>query len=254
MSVKRTIDLTDANDEILEMYKNERGMGYGAMINGLIHTVCLRPENVKNELLSFIKQRLHLLYRKMDQAEEFETRQLMEEAQAYRDLAKYLNDGFDVDVSEAKKTPIMIKIQMLDSYITIPDDWIVLNKEEAAQCEYALVVEVRWRNKTKPIPHFVYFHNYSKSSQYDKTFFDKVNRKCVQAYPEFQEFIDWEKSHHDQELKPDPDNPGQFLNAEAFLEGPQIGHFPVYVQGDRTYCDGEPPYGVCIVRTKGVKL
>lgn len=253
MSVKRTIDIHDANDEVLEMYKTERGMGYGTFVNGLIHTVCLRPEKVKLEMLSFIKQRLHLLYRQMDQADKFEAAQLMEEAQAYRDFAKYLNDGIDVDIDEANKEPIMERIPMMNSYIIVPDDWIILNRDEAEQCEYALVVEVRQGKKTRQIPHFVFFHNLESSNQYDKTFCDMVNRKCAQAYPEFQEFIDWENDHPDMELKPDPDHPGQFLNAEDVLYGPQIGHFHVYVQGDRAYGNYEPPYGVRIVRTKEVE-
>ena len=250
MSVKRTIDIQDANDEVLEKYKTERGVGYGTFVNNLIRTVCLRPKKVKLEMLSFIKQRLHLLYLQMDKAEQFEAAQLMEEAQAYRDLARLLNDGIDVDIDETNTEPIMERIEMMNSYIIVPDDWIILNREEAEQCEYALVVEVRQRKKPKKIPHFVYFHNRKGSGEYDKNFLDMVNSKCVQAYPEFQEFIDWEHDHPNLELKLDPNHPGEFLNAEDVLNGPQIGHFHVYVQGDRAYSNSEPPYGVRIVRKK----
>lgn len=250
---KRTIDINDGNDAVLEALKREKGIGYGTTINGLIQAVCRPDSKAKEELLEFIKQRLRILNRQMDAAAGYEAEKLMQTAQTYQELAKYLNDGIAIGIDEINAEPVMIKIQMKDRYLIVPDDWIVLNPEEAEQCENALVVEVRQGKRKKTIPHFIFFHNLERGVPFDATFCDMVSRKCVKKYPGFQEFIDFKNSHPDTRLKPDPEDPGHFLNEEDVLYGPQIGFFPVYVRGERIlgkYGNYEPPYGVQIIITK----
>lgn len=248
---KLTIDLSERNKEILEKIKTERRMPYGNIINNLIDTFCEIPESVKKELLTFIKPRIKALYKEMDVAEDFLFRDLAMQSQAYIDIATFLNDGRHISIESIETEPTLTKYPVRDGILICPDDWIVLNPEQADVMMYAGVVECRnsenfgKENFGERIPHFVFFSNKKYGKEYDNYYTDHINKLCVQVWPNFQKVIESQVEPID-----DPERPGYQINAEEWMKAPTIGHFSVYEHGDPIYgTNYEPPAGARIIRT-----
>lgn len=248
---KLTIDLSDCNKEILEKIKTERRMPYGNTINSLIDAFCEIPESVKKELLTFIKTRIKALYKEMDVAEDFLFRDLAMQSEAYIEIATFLNDGRRISIESIESEPTLTKYPVRNGILICPDDWIVLNPEQADVMMYAGVVECRnsenfgKENFGEKIPHFVFFSNKKYAKEYDNYYTDHINKLCVQMWPNFQKVIESQVEPID-----DPERPGYQLNAEEWMKAPTIGHFSVYEHGDPIYgTKYEPPAGARIIRT-----
>ncbi|SDB68371.1 hypothetical protein [Butyrivibrio sp. INlla16] len=240
---KLTTDLAEGNRAILDNLKEENNWKYGYSINTMISTFGNLPKTVKLYFLSLCKQKLKELNKRMDVAGEFEFKDLEKEHAAYDAIAKFLNNGTRISLEDLKAEPTLKKITLQDGYLICPDDWIVINPEDAQKCLYAGVIECR--NGAKyGIPHLLYFCNYRYGRDYPKGFDEMMERKAVSAYPRFKEILAKQVTPID-----DPDNPGMMLNADEWMEAPTIGHFAIYVQGDPTRPkDYQPPAGARIVR------
>lgn len=241
---KLTIDLLEKNREILEKIKAENRSPYGATINGLIDTFCTIPNSVKKELLTYIKPKIRNLYREMDGASEFSFKELSEKAQAYMDIATFLNDGNPLSMNEIDNTTTMVRYPMLDGYLICPDNWIIVNPDEAERSTYAFVIECRNAGEYK-IPHLLVFIN--RKSSYDYSDLEKkvFLSECCKVYPRFSDILALQVDPID-----DPDHPGCTLNAKEWLEAPNIGYFDIYVQGDPEFSAGyKPVLGARIVKT-----
>ena len=241
MSTKLSIDLTDSNKQKLEKIKADRYIPYGNTINTLIQTFCNLPEDVQDSLYTFCKEKMALLSREMNTAGDFAFEKLSNKYVIYGDIASFFSKGYKLRMEDVKRTPIMKKIKIKNGYLICPDDWKLINPEDAEKCDFAYVIECR--NSAKyGIPHYVYF-----TFADDRADGDLINRRCVSVYPEFKEVLD-------KQVNPvyDPNDPSKCLNIEEHLASPYIGHFPIHRDGiDYLIADKEPPYGAKIVYTKG---
>ena len=125
-----------------------------------------------------------------------------------------------------------------NGYVTYPDAWIVLNKEDAATCAYAGVVEV-CRCESE-IPHFLFLSSIPIADMTDEDE-QAVYQHCCDAYPAFAELLRTE-------VTPIWDEEGHFLNATKWISALHPGCFAIYCVGDPNYPEGyQPPCGAMII-------
>lgn len=244
MTRKFSIDLTDENRVILNEVKGRTGTPIGQTINFLVTLFCRIPSDVKAELLAFCKEKLTEISDRMKYAGEYETQSLMNKYGFYRRLAVFFNDGNDFCVSVKDEEPKMQRIEMLGGVLVCPADYIILNREDAKNSLYASVVEVR--HAGYGVPHFVFFSS-REAKTYTRSDTNFIEDLCAREWPRFRDIMD-----RVVELVYDPNaeeqNFSTCLNAKVAYEAPQIGHFGVYVQGDRDYPSNyKPPMGVKII-------
>lgn len=239
-SNRLTIDLTDEAKSILEKLKAKMQKPFGQIINTTVTTVCDAPIEVKEETLNFYKRNIKLLTKQMDSASPFELRAISEKIEAYMNLAMLVNGGERISIDEINNEPDMTQYKIEGGYVVCPEDWIVLNPEEAGQCCYAGVVECR--RKEYHVPHFLFFTN-KRANRYDDKLYSRVNRMCCQKWPKFKEILA-------QQVQPidDPNNPGFQLNADEWMAAPTLGYFALYVKGDPAPDGFVPPMGAMVVR------
>lgn len=240
---KLSIDLKPENRKILQELKNERGWPYGTTINTLISTFCDIPEKVSQEMLDVIEVKLKELYKRLDKAEAFETQALIREREVYNSMATFFNKGLTVSAETIEQTPTMQKIQIKDSYLVIPNDWIVLNPEDADDAYYAGVIEVRHHEKYG-VPYMVvllkekHFYTYAKNHE------EWIYARCQQAWEGFANILSMQVKPVD-----DPTRPGYKLNEAEWAAAPNIYYYDIYVNDDRKYGRRyKTPYGAQIVR------
>ena len=242
MAKKLSIDLNDENAFILESIKNKEKKTYGQSINDLIDLFYNLPPEVNGEILGFIKSQLKKLYNDMDIAGEYEFQAIMNKSQAYQELASFFNKGKTLYIDSIKSEPEMQKIEMMDSVLVCPKDYIIVNKEDALMCQYASVVEVR--NSDFKVPHFLYFST-KEINDYNDSDYEIINSLCTKNWSKFQEIVD---------NKVDPVFDPQYgfariLNYDEYANAPQIGVFSVYIHGDSNYPKNfKPPMGTQIIR------
>lgn len=241
---KLTIDLTTENRIILEQLKKEQRSPYGNTVNVLIKTFGNIPNSLKKELLALILPQIKKINRQINEAEPFNFEELAEKERAYADIATFLNDGQCISIDDINNTKIMKKIQIKNGYLICPDDYIIVNPEDAEAMEYAGVIECRNSYKYN-IPHLLFFTNKKYNHEYDDLYEKHILGQCTKAYPRFQEILDMQVTPID-----DPERPGYTLNAKEWMDAPTIGFFHVYIQDDPRYGHGyNPPDGTRIVRT-----
>lgn len=241
MGNKFSFDVSDETAQILKEIKSATQTPYGHTINSLIEIFCTIPPDVNKELLNFCKTRIKELYDEMDVAGDYEIQTLMNKSQVYQNLAMFFNNGQRISIDSIESKPKMQKIEMLDSVLICPSDYIILNQDAAAHCRFASVVEVR--NAKFGVPHFVYFHT-KEADEYTENDTDMIENLCAREWSRFQEILD-----NVVKPIPDPTAEGQYLNAKEMYDSAQIGHYPVYVYGDSRYPkDFKPPMGTQIIR------
>lgn len=85
------------------------------------------------------------------------------QSQAYIDIATFLNEGNRISLESLEAEPTLKKYKMKDGILICPDNWIVINPEQANTMMYAGGVECRnsekfgTKNFGRTIPHFVFF-------------------------------------------------------------------------------------------------
>lgn len=243
MGKKLSFDITDENAKTLEAIKAEQHTPYGQTLNSLVELFCRIPSDVNIELLDFCKVKIKELYELMDKAGEYEAQALMNKSQTYQNLAMFLNNGRRISIDSVENKPKMQRIDMLNSCLICPADYIILNRGDATHCNYASVVEVR--NAKFGVPHFVFF-NTKEVNDYTNYDYQIIEEECLKEWPRFQEIID---SLVEPIPDPDAEYSWQYLNAKEVNEAPQIGHFPVYVQNDPRYPSNyKPPMGTRIIK------
>lgn len=243
-SFKFSLDVSGDNKEVLDELTTNYMLKYGPMINKIIGTFCRMPKGIRKVIENACLAEYNRLTDELAHIEEeFHRKPLEQERESYLEILKLINGGIYEIADEAEEEPTMKKIKLEDGYLIIPSDWIVLNPEQAENCRYAAVLECR--NSAKyGVPHFIYFNNYQYENQFTDTMEEDFYSLCRKAWPKF---IEIQELSNKNQLVPDPDNKGQYLNGEAHLAAPIIGLFSIEEQGDRII--GEPPYGAMIVRT-----
>lgn len=243
-SCKFTLDVSGDNKETLDELTSNYMLKYGPMINRIIGTFCRMPKNIKK----VIENACLTEYRRITEqlattTEEYHRRPLEQERDSYLDILKLINYGIYEIEEEKKEENKLRKIKLYDGYLIIPSDWIVVNEEKAKNCRYACVLECR--NSAKfGVPHFIYLNNTEHACNYTDTMESEFYSLCRKAWPRFDEI---RKLSDKNQLVPDPENKGKYLNTDEHLSAPIIGLFSIEEQGSRHY--GEPPYGAVIVRT-----
>lgn len=241
---KLTIDLTEKNRETLDKIKTDQRSSYGTTINELIEVFFNTPESVKKELVEFIIQKLKQLYKQMDTTDDFNFKEISEKTQAYINIAALFNNRKSLSANEIDSAVTLRKIPMKNGFLICPEEWIIVNPEEAKDSEYACVLECRNSSKYG-IPHFLIFSNCETVKSYSQLYEESIYRKCCSAYPKFSEILEMQVTPID-----DPDNPGLILNTDEWIGAPNIGLFDVYIQDDPKYgIKYNPPFGARIVIT-----
>lgn len=229
---KFTLNLTEDNKVSLDILAEELGMKYGPVVNMIISTFCDMPEDIKHEIIAFCKSKREELKVIYLVAGDCEKDKIKKERQHYLSIMKLMNKGM-IENIESKIIIKEKKVELKTGYVIIPDDWILLNPEDAKNCMEVDVVECR-HSEEYGIPHFVYFTNDYKNE--DETVIEEL---CVKAYPKFREIMDMQ-------VKPlrNSDGKGKILNAEEYMASPTIGHFPLPEKSENS----NPPFGAMIVR------
>lgn len=229
-----TFDLSESNKHALEQFKERDTRPFGAIVNYIINTVCMPSEEVRNQIISDIKHQIRVLNKQCEEVELFEKMKMIKQIEEYLKFIQILNCGLNIKVEDIINTVEMVKYDISNGYVVYPEDWILVNPEDAAMATYVGVVEVR--QKELHIPHFLFFSS-KKINQLDSSFFEKINTKCAELYPKFHDVLKMQVPYI------------EGVNEDEFLKSPQIGHFQIPVQGEDDYFkDHKPPYGAMVIR------
>ncbi len=244
-SVKLTLDLSGDNKKVLDEITTNYMAKYGPTINKIIGVFCNMPKGIKKVIENVCVEQYKKLETQIAQTEEaFHKKPLEEERDTYLEILRLLNHGQYEIITENTEEEAMQTIELEDGYLIIPADWIVVNPERAKECRYAAVLECR--NSAKfGVPHFIYLNNYRYGCDFTDEMESDFLSQCRKAWPKFKEI---EELSNKNQLVPDPNNKGQYLNAEAHLAAPIIGLFSIEEQGENPF--DKPPYGAMIVRTE----
>lgn len=244
-SCKFTLNVMGDNKEVLDKLTENYMLKYGPMINKIISTFCRMPKNVRTVIENACLAEYERLTTEIEYTEEnsYHREPLEKERDFYMEILKLIHGGDYQFAKETGRPSRMIKIKLLDGYLLMPSDWIVVNPESAEKCRYAVVLECRNHIKYE-VPHFVFFTNHKNASEYTDYMEKEFFSLCRKVWPRFSEIQELSKRN---KLVPDPDNKGQYINIKEHLAAPIIGLFHIEEQGERTW--GEPPYGAMIIRT-----
>lgn len=243
-SAKFSIVVTGDNKKTLDELTDNYNYKYGPMINKIIGTFCRMPKGIRKVIEKACVKEYKRLTNELElTTEEFHRKPLEEEKETYMDILRLLNNGI-YEFEEEKKESQMKKIKLADGYLIIPAEWIVVNEDIAEDCRYAAVLECR--NSAKyGVPHFIYLNNFKYGNQYTDDMEHHFYELCRKAWPKFSEIEELNKKN---QLVPDPENKGQYLNIKEHLAAPIIGLFSIEEQGTNPFGE-KPPYGAMIVRT-----
>lgn len=240
-----TIELSDENKDSLEYTKEYMFKPYGNIVNDVLSFALSCPEEMQQDLLIFCKKKLTELYDKINIVSPYEKEKISTQIDKYNLIIPYLNKGVPISMDN-----LLAEKSNLKSYdfeggrLIVPEDWIILNPEEARQSWNALVVECRQNLKGVEIPHFVYYHNMNdKQVNTISSYMDEVNRLCCQKWKKFNDVVALQV-----ELLFDPITHTPLNDAEV-AASPQIGYFIIPVLGEKKHRkQQELPYGACIIR------
>lgn len=247
-SCKFTLNVIGENKEVLDELTENYMLKYGPMINKIISTFCRMPKGIKKVIEKTCIKEYERLSEEIahTEANSYHREPLIQERDSYMEILRLMNGGVYEIEEEKDEEPTMRKIKLADGYLIIPSDWIIVNPERAENCRYAAVLECR--NSAKyGVPHFIYFNNFRYACDYTDHMEAEFYSLCKKAWPKFSEIQELSEKN---KLVPDPENKGQYLNADAHLAAPIIGLFHIEEQGSRAH--GEPPYGAMIVRTSTI--
>ncbi len=133
----------------------------------------------------------------------------------------------------------MTNYPIKNGYLVCPDDWIIVNKEDANRYEHAILVECR-HHVDYEIPYFIYFCDGLKSVNNESLY-----RRITHVWPRFSEILQKQVVAVD-----NPKQPGTMLNYEEWNAAPNIYCYPVFEKGGTFYpMNFEPPFGTRIVHT-----
>lgn len=238
-----TCSLDPENRHILEAKKKKDGWKLGETVNTLIATFGLLPDDIRNELLSHVKQQLRTLIEQMDQAGTCELAALSANAQKYLQIAAYLNNGQSLSLESIKNELLFKKITIQNGILICPKNYVAVNPEEALTNEYACVLECR-NAALYGVPEYLIHCDRKYGCDFDDSYREMLIQKVIDYDPDFQKIIDIQ-------VDPimDPEQPGRILNATAYQHAPTIGFYNIYEHGDPIYpVDYRPSNGAEIIR------
>lgn len=239
MSKKISMDITDESFIELENLKKERHKSYGNIVSSMLR-IMRKESDIKEDLISFAENRLRALYKELRLAKDFGRQHIYEKMQQYVDLLAFLeNDDtltLGVILSEISEKELK-RIRLIDGTLMCPEDFVLLNENEAEESRFAIVIEVE--NSNFLVPHFVFFSEKStRNCTVDD--FSYICQLCAQKWPKFQEIIDNEDYT-------------QCLNESEAHMVPRIEYFDIKERNDLNYSNPYAfPIGSQIVRDKQI--
>lgn len=238
---KFSVVISGENKKAMDTITDNMSCKYGPFLNYLLENVCILPEDMQKDLTKLCTEKALSLYEQSIGAGDYEKSELTGKIQHYERLAKIFNLGIDVPIDF--QNIYMKEITLKNGFVKVPKDWIFLNPEDAANCEYVGVVECRNSEKFE-IPHFFFATTVKESVNYSDDLISKVNKLCCKKWPEFQTKV----LDKQVDLIPDPEKHVGYLNTQEHLASPAIGYFSIAVSGETVNGDDKPPYGAVIVR------
>lgn len=235
---KMSFDILLENYELLSNYSEELDVSNSSVLNFLIATFLDLDEYTKNKISKNIYYEKNKLEDSMFEFQGYEKNNAKKRLHNLENLLNFFTDGKGYkEVTSGMNEQEMKKIKMKNGYLICPEDWIVVNNYNPLGCEYAGVVETKNGAKYN-VPHFVFFLP-KEIHRMDDNDIERVNEKCINAYYDFKRILGMEVS-------PVFNKEHKLLNAEAWMNSPHPGYFPIPVYGESdSYL-----YGAMVVRNE----
>lgn len=220
-SRKISMDITEENFENLETLKKEYRKSYGNIVNSMLR-ILRKESDIKEELIFFAQNRLRALHKELRTSENFETRKIFDKMQEYVELLAFLENDDSLTLgailSDLSGSESQLKrIKIMNGILTYPEDFMLLNENEAEISPFVIIIEVA--NARFSVPHFVYFSPIS-TRELTPDNLSYINQLCVEKWSYFQEIVDTAK-------KPIFDENYNCLNEAEMQIAPRIGYFDV---------------------------
>ena len=240
---KFSLDISGSNKSFLDSLTENYGLKHGPMINHIIKTIFTMPSRMINAIDNACLAEYHIILSELEQAEynSLHRLKLETELNSFNEFLKLIHNGIFSAKEKVINEPGMQCIELADGHAILPEEWIIVNHEMAKNCKEVAILECRNAQKYN-IPIFVYFTNIKYAKDYDENMCEDFYSRCQMLWPNFAEIRELSDRN---ELKRDPDYPGNYLNVEAYLNAPTIGLFNLYEESEYP---GEQPYGAKIVR------
>lgn len=243
-SAKFSIVVTGDNKKTLDELTENYNYKYGPMINKIIGTFCRMPKKIRKVIEKACLAEYNRLTEELAHIEEkFHRKPLEQELEFYLEILRLINGGI-YKITDETEEPTMKKIKLADGYLIIPSDWIVVNPEQAENCHYAAVLECMHSDQYG-VPHFIYLNNYKYGNEFTDSMKEDFFSLCCKEWPRFKEI---EEINEKNQLIPDPNNKGEYLNLEEHLAAPVIGLFSIEEKGENPI--ERMPYGAMIIRNE----
>lgn len=244
-AAKFSVVVDGKNKKILDELVGNYDSKYSPMMNKIISTFCDMSPNLKSIIETSLLDEYHRLTDELKNSHDpFYQSSCEKDLLNCENILRMMNCGkYDLLPDNSENENTMKKVKLQNGYLIIPKDWIVVNPTRASECKYAFVLECRNHIKYG-VPHFIYLTNEDRYSEHMENDFRELCRT------KWDKFKDIEKIEYQNQLVPDPDNTGEYLNVKEHLASPIMGFFPIEEQGERLRLNGDkPPFGAMIVRT-----
>ncbi|EPB8220769.1 hypothetical protein [Clostridium perfringens] len=234
---KRSIDFELENFKLLENAKETfKANSNNELINYLIRIFLNLKPSVKRNLATICKNEYEKLDKETYCSAAFERNEKEITKKQYKNLMEFFLDGekenFIIEENNSMK-----KIEIQNGYVIFPEDWVILNEDDAKNCEYVGVIEVK--NGTKyNSPHFLFFST-KPINELTNNDTKKLDEKCIKMFSDYQKILnDYIPLKYDEK--------GEMLNGKEHISGPIPGYFAILDYGlDISYY----PLGAMVFRT-----
>lgn len=234
-------DKLDTYIDSLEMVMPNTTINKGYVINYLIDSVIGIDDTVRQEMYAFCYTQMKDRYSQAENSDGFDKAEKNRIAQQYEKLVNLFNN-FKSYQNPPKQHIPMQRINMKDSYIICPKNWIIVNEDQAKYSNYAYAVEIRDRLCQYNAPHFLLFGEYPVR-KLSESMTNELYRQCAAVYPKFGEWMKMQiepvfGERNEMGIRP-------LLNEEEYTNAPLIGIFEIPLYGDLNV--GEYPFGAMVV-------
>ena len=235
---KISVDIDADVEKLLEQNKRgERGMSYTSTINELIRAVLgLKPE-LRRTLSEFCEEEYRKANSEAHLPGSFAYEDQRETLIQLDRLYCLLNQNVSIDERPAPKQVKMQRIAIKSGTLIVPEDWILVEWDEASDSDYVGVIETRNGSKYD-LPHF-FFHSRKEISELTDIEEETVLKHCCEVYPAFREVLR-------RRVKPVFED-GIMVNREEYRVAPEPGIFGIPVAGSRGDDERDYPYGAMII-------
>lgn len=214
---KLSIDFDMENYELLVQFASKQKISNSQVINFLIENLLSLSTEAKKQYAKSTTEQLGLLRQKYSGCQEFEANETERQIAILQNLLSFFSEQKDFDTeTECEKN--MKRIEMINSFVIFPTDWVVANLIEAKDCNYAGVVEVR-NGKRYNMPHILFFSE-KPIVELSKDEEEKILDTCAACYPPFSQI-------RTQQVEPVYDDNNIMINSDTWNSAPTIGIFAI---------------------------